>query len=214
MSLIVAHVVFLILAYAEVARKGVWHEAGTLVRSFPDVLVATVGFVLMLTAAVVSIRAIRRRIGRDRWWAIHLFMYLALALSFAHVIALGPSFVGHPLARIVWGAFGWRRRALVTSYRFGLPIVRSFRHRLEVVEVRAEGPGVVSIICTGRKLDRLAVSAGQFFEWRFLVPGMRWRRIRLPVCPPEPALPATDGQGFGRLLLGCQPAAARDTSRH
>jgi ferredoxin-NADP reductase len=64
---------------------------------------------------------------------------------------------------------------LVIVYRFGLPVVRSLRHRLEIVEVRPEGPGVVSVICEGRKLDRLAVSGGQFFEWRFLTRGMWWQ---------------------------------------
>lgn len=192
-SLIVAHVVLLTLAYAEAARQGVWHEAGTLVRSFPDVLEATIGFVLMVSVAVVSIRAIRRRIRRERWWAMHLLMYLALALSFAHVIVLGPSFVGHPLTRIVWAMFWLATAGLVIVYRFGLPVVRSLRHRLEVVEVRPEGPGVVSVICSGRKLDRLAVSGGQFFEWRFLVPGMWWQAhpFSLSARPSPPYLRLT-----------------------
>jgi predicted ferric reductase len=174
-SLIVAHVVLLTLAYAQAARQGVWHELGTLVRSFPDVLEATIGFALMVAIGIVSIHAIRRRIRRERWWAFHLFMYLALALAFAHVIVLGPSFVGHPLTRLVWGLLWLSTAGLVIVYRFGLPVVRSLRHRLEIVEVRPEGPGVVSVICEGRKLDRLAVSGGQFFEWRFLTRGMWWQ---------------------------------------
>lgn len=192
-SLIAAHVVLLTLAYAEAARQGVWHEAGTLVRSFPDVLEATIGFVLMVSVAVVSIRAIRRRIRRERWWAMHLLMYLALALSFAHVIVLGPSFVGHPLTRIIWAMFWLATAGLVLAYRFGLPVVRSLRHRLEVVEVRPEGPGVVSVICTGRKLDRLAVSGGQFFEWRFLARGMWWQAhpFSLSARPSPPYLRLT-----------------------
>ena len=47
-------------------------------------------------------RAVRRRLRRETWWLIHLWMYLALAISFAHVIVLGPAFVGHPLTQIVW----------------------------------------------------------------------------------------------------------------
>jgi predicted ferric reductase len=174
-SLILAHVLLLTIAYAQAAHQGVWREVGTLVRTFPDVLEATIGFALMMAIGVVSIRAIRSRIRRERWWAFHLFMYLALALSFAHVIVLGPSFVGHPLTRLLWGLLWLATAGLVIAYRFGLPIVRSLRHRLEVVEVREEAPGVVSVICEGRRLDRLAVSGGQFFEWRFLAPGMWWQ---------------------------------------
>ncbi len=53
--------------------------------------------------------------------------------------------------------------------------MRSLRHRLVVAEVRPEGPGVVSVICTGRHLDRLVISGGQFFFWRFLTRCMWWR---------------------------------------
>jgi predicted ferric reductase len=192
-SLILAHVVLLTIAYAQAARTGVWHEIGTLVNSFPDVLEATIGFALMMAVAIVSIHGIRVRIKRERWWAFHLVMYLALALSFAHVIVLGPSFVGHPLTRLVWGAFWLATAGLVIAYRFGLPIVRSLRHRLVIVEVRREGPGVVSVICEGRKLDRLAVSGGQFFEWRFLAKGMWWQAhpFTLSARPSPPYLRLT-----------------------
>jgi ferredoxin-NADP reductase len=102
-------------------------------------------------------------------------MYLALALSFMHVIVLGPSFVGHPLTRLVW-SLAWAGTAgLVLAYRFGLPVVRSLRHRLVVVEVRPEGPGVVSVICSGRDLDKLPVAGGQFMMWRFLSRGRWWQ---------------------------------------
>jgi ferredoxin-NADP reductase len=49
------------------------------------------------------------------------------------------------------------------------------RHRLVVVEVREEAPGVVSVVCRGQHLERLAISGGQFFEWRFLTRGMWWQ---------------------------------------
>jgi ferredoxin-NADP reductase len=176
-----------------VAKTGFWHEFGVLTTTFPDMLIATIGFFLMVAIAVVSIRAIRSRIPRERWWALHLFMYLALALSFAHVIALGPSFVGHPLTRLVWTAFWLATAGLVITYRIGLPIVRTMRHRLRVVEVREEGSGVFSIVCRGQRLERLAVSGGQFFEWRFLTRGMWWQAhpFSLSALPRPPYLRLT-----------------------
>ena len=65
-------------------------------------LTATAGLGLMCLAGTISIRAIRRRVRRETWWAVHLSMYLALAISFAHVIVLGPAFVGHPLTQAAW----------------------------------------------------------------------------------------------------------------
>lgn len=174
-SLIVAHVVSLTIGYAQAAHTGVWHEIGTLLRSFPDVLIATIGFGILVAISIISIYQIRSRIPREQWWAIHLFMYLALGLAFAHVIVLGPSFINHPITRVLWGILWFGTVGLVLIYRFGLPIFRSLRHRLEVAEVRPEGPGVVSVICKGRKLERLAVAGGQFFEWRFLTRTMWWQ---------------------------------------
>ena len=174
-SLIAAHVLLIIVGYSQAQKTGLWHEIGLMVSTFPWMIEATIGFVLMMAVATVSARWVRRRVRRERWWAFHLFMYLALALSFAHVIVLGPSFVRHPVTRVLWVLFWVATAGFVIAYRFGLPIVRSLRHGLTVAEVRREAPGVVSVILHGRKLDRLAVSGGQFFEWRFLTKGMWWQ---------------------------------------
>jgi ferredoxin-NADP reductase len=98
---------------------------------------------------------------------------------------------------------------LVLAYRFGLPIVRSLRHRLEIAEVREEVPGVVSVICRGRHLERLAVSGGQFFEWRFLTRGMWWQAhpFSLSARPSPPYLRLTvKGIGdFSSAVARLQP---------
>ena len=174
-SLLVAHAVLITAGYAQAARTGPWHEASTLILSYPDILTATVGLALICLAGEISVRAIRRRIRREVWWTVHLYLYLALAISFAHVIVLGPSFAGHPLTRAVW-SLAWAATAgLVLAYRVGLPVLRSLRHDLRVAEVRPEGPGVVSVICQGRRLDRLPVSGGQFLFWRFLTRDLWWQ---------------------------------------
>ena len=142
-------------------------------------------------------------------------MYLALAISFAHVIVLGPSFVGHPLTRVVWSVAWAATAGLVLAYRVGLPVLRSFRYRLRVAEVRPEGPGVVSVICQGQHLDRLAVSGGQFFFWRFLTPGMWWQAHPYSLSAlPQPPLSAADRQGRRRPLRGAGPAPAGYPGRH
>lgn len=174
-SLLVAHAVFVTVGYAQAAHSGALHELWTLIDSYPDMLAATVGLGIMMFIGVISIAAIRKRLRRETWWVIHLYMYLALALSFAHVIALGPAFVGHPLNRFVWSVVWAATAGTVLVYRFGLPIVRSLRHRLRVVSVQREAPDVVSVVLSGHHLDRLAVSGGQFFAWRFLARGLWWQ---------------------------------------
>ena len=192
-SLLVAHAVFITVGYAQAAKAGLWHQVGIMLTRYPDVLIATIGLGIMCAIGVISLRAIRRRLRRETWWLVHLYMYLALALSFAHVLALGPSFVGHPLTQIVWSVAWAGTAGLVLCYRFGLPLVRSLRHRLVVAEVRPEGPGVTSVICTGRHLDKLAVAGGQFMFWRFLTPRMWWQAhpYSLSALPQPPYLRLT-----------------------
>ena len=192
-SLLAAHALFITVGYAQAAKSGAWREVGLLISKYPGMLTATVGLGLMCFIGVISIRAIRSRLRRETWWTVHLIMYLALAISFTHVLALGPAFVGHPLTQAVWWVVWLGTAGLVLAYRFGLPVVRTLRHGLRVTEVRPEGPGVVSVICRGRHLDRLAVSGGQFFCWRFLAPGIWWQAhpYSLSALPRPPYLRLT-----------------------
>ena len=83
--------------------------------------------------------------------------------------------MGHPLARAIW-ATAWASTAgLVIFYRVAVPIARNLRHQLRVEWAREEAPGVYSIVCRGRRIDRLAVSGGQFFQWRFLTRDLWWQ---------------------------------------
>jgi predicted ferric reductase len=175
LSLIAAHAVLLTFAYSEASHSGFMEQLGSFLSSYPGMLIATIGFGVMVAVALLSIYSVRRRLRRETWWALHLGMYLAFALAFAHEVVLGPSFVGHPLTQAVWSAAWAATAGVVLAFRFGLPLVRSLRYDLRVEEVRPEADGVVSVILRGRHLERLAVSGGQFFEWRFLSRGIWWQ---------------------------------------
>lgn len=175
LTLLTAHAVAITLGYAQATKTGFFAEIGPLIRGYAGVLSATVALGLMLAAGFCSIAAIRARLRRETWWVLHLYMYIALALSIAHVIALGPSFVNHPLTQAIWIGIWAATAGLVIAYRVALPLARSFRHRLVVEEVRSEAPGIVSVICAGRELDRLPVAGGQFCLWRFLARDLWWQ---------------------------------------
>ena len=174
-GLITAHVVLIVLGYAQAASTGAWHELWVLLTSYRDMLAATAGFALLIMAGISSYRHVRRRLRYETWWVIHLYIYLGLALAFAHQIFTGVSFIGHPLVRALWIAVWAATAGMVVVYRIAQPAWRSLRHRLRVVEVRPEAPGVVSVVCQGRHLDRLAVSGGQFFLWHFLARELWWQ---------------------------------------
>ena len=175
LCLIAAHGALVAIGYGQAARTGPLRELGVLLTSYPGVLAASAGFGLFAMAGVTSYRRARMRMRHETWWAVHLYVYLGLALSFSHQLSTGAVFLAHPVARAWWISIWLATAGVVLVYRIGLPLWRSVRHRLRVVEVRSEGPGVVSLIVEGHDLDRLRVRGGQFFQWRFLVPGLWWQ---------------------------------------
>jgi predicted ferric reductase len=209
-TLITIHVVTTTLGYAQAAGSPIVHELWVLLTSYRDVLAAAAGFGLLLMAGITSYRAVRRHLKYETWWVAHLYLYLGLALAFAHQIVNGISFIGHPLTRALWIAVWIATAGLVLVFRIGQPVWQSQRHRLRVVEVRAEAPGVVSVICQGRHLDRLAVSGGQFFHWRFLTRELWWQAhpFSLSALPRPPYLRVTikatgdAGEAVARLRPG------------
>ena len=212
--LIAAHAVLITVGYAQLSHTGALHELRVFLGSYPNLLAATVAFGLLLMAGITSWRVLRRKVRYETWWAIHLYFYLALALAFAHQLTTGASFVAHPLARVFWIAVWLATAGTVVVFRIALPVWRSLQHGLRVVDVRREGPDVISLVCKGRNLDRLAVSGGQFLQWRFLARGMWWQAhpYSLSAMPSPPFIRVTvkttgdHGAALARLRPGTRVA--------
>jgi predicted ferric reductase len=208
-GLICAHVLFVTLGYAQAAHVNVFRQVWVFIDNYPDVLAAIAGFGLLVLAVITSWRRVRTRLRYETWWVVHLYTYIALALAFAHQIVTGAAFVGHPLARAAWIVIWALTAGVVLVFRIGQPIARSIRHGLRVVEIREEAPGVFSLICRGRRLDRLAVSGGQFFLWRFLTWQLWWQAhpYSLSALPQPPYLRVTiEGMGDqGKAVRALRP---------
>jgi predicted ferric reductase len=174
-TLLVAHAVLTIWGYAVTAHEGVIRETRSVVLSYPDMLTATVALGLMVVIGVISARAIRRRISYQAWYFIHLYAYLALALSFAHQFATGADFATHPFNRAAWIALYAGVGLLLVVYRVVKPLRDGFRHRLRVFRMVREGPHTVSVYLRGRRLEELRAESGQFFMWRFLTRDGWWQ---------------------------------------
>jgi predicted ferric reductase len=174
-GLIGAHVVTIVAAYAAQVAAGPWHELLVLATTFPGMMLAVAGFGLLVMAAVASYRFVRRTMKYETWWAVHLYTYLAVALALPHQILTGAPFMGHPLATAWWLTLWFATAGAVIVYRWGLPVARSLKHRVTVHSVEEEAPGVVSVTMTGRHLDQLEASGGQFLHWRFLKRDLWWQ---------------------------------------
>ena len=87
--LLIAHALLTIWGYAVTAHEGLIKETTSVVLSYPDMLAATVGLGLLVAVGVLSARAVRRRVSYQTWYFVHLYTYIALALSFAHQFNTG-----------------------------------------------------------------------------------------------------------------------------
>jgi predicted ferric reductase len=171
-TLVLVHAWAAVAAWADARRVSPLIALWQVVR-LPGLIAATIATVLLVAVAVVSVRAARRRMSYERWHAVHLLVYLAVALGFVHQLA-GPDLAGHRIVQISWALLYTGVFALVLQHRFITPLRLAARHRMRVDAVVPEGPGVVSVHVAGEHLDELRAESGQFFRWRFLTPDL-WK---------------------------------------
>lgn len=172
--LLLAHVVFITLGYADQDHNPVLSEVGTLLFDTQDILKAAVAMVLLVVVAVTSARAARRRVRYETWHFVHLYAYLAVVLGFLHQVTVGRDFINAPAGRLYWWCLYGTALGAVLVFRVLVPLWRGLYHGLRVLSVIPEGPHVVSVYIGGRRLDKLPVRAGQFFLWRFLTRDRWW----------------------------------------
>ena len=166
--LLVTHGVLITIGYGMSAKASPIDQLVSFMATYPYVLWSVVGLSIFIGVAISSVKAARRRVSYETWYTIHLYVYLAIALSFLHQLFVGVDFVNDQVASLYWMALYVLAFGTLLTFRFGQPIAISVRHRMRVANVVEEGPGIVSIYLTGRDLDRLPVRAGQWFRLRFL----------------------------------------------
>jgi len=169
--LVLAHVGFITLGYTLTDRVSLAHEIALLLTNYPGMVEATLGTALLLLIVVTSVVIIRGRFRYEHWYLVHLSAYLAILLGWFHQLPTGNEFLTNAPATAYWTALYLATLVPLVLFRLAWPLLRTSRHRLRVVEIHPEGPNVVSVHMTGRRLDRLGARAGQFFLWRFLAPG-------------------------------------------
>ena len=192
-ALIAVHIVTVAIGYGAITHTGFVRQLWTFVIHYPDVMASMVGFGLLVTAGVTSYRAIRQRIKYETWWVVHLYIYLGLTLAFFHQITNGIMFKAHLINRIGWITL-WVSGALVVMLsRVVRPLLRNFKLQLRVDSVKQVAPDVYAVTVKGRGVAKMAVSGGQFFQWRFMVSGLWWHShpYSLSAMPRPPYLRIT-----------------------
>jgi predicted ferric reductase len=172
--LIVAHVLFITIGYAGMDKISVPREVSTLLSSYPGMITATVGTVLLILVVASSLIIVRRRLRYEAWYVVHFLSYGGIVLAWFHQIPTGNELAANATAAAYWTALYVGTLGLMVLFRFARPLLRASWYHMRVSEVIEEGPNVVSLRIRGRHLDKLGSRAGQFFLWRFLDRGRWW----------------------------------------
>ena len=167
-TLMVAHVVLITWGYAAGSLLASPATLWDLTIHYPGMLLAAAGTLCLVMVVVTSIKAARRRLRFESWHLLHLYAYLGVGLALPHQLWTGKDLTASTARTVFWWSVWAAAAVAVLVWRLALPLARTVRHRVRVVAVVPETPGVVSVYLTGRHLDRLGARAGQFLTWRFL----------------------------------------------
>ena len=136
--LLTTHVIASTVGFAAATGNGLGGQLAEFVLYYPNLLAAIAGFGLIVLVGITSARALRRRLRYETWWLLHLYAYLAVALSFAHQITLGSDLASDPWARAYWITLFALTAATLLGFRWLRAHSPGLRFRLRVVEVAVE----------------------------------------------------------------------------
>ncbi|WP_062384960.1 ferredoxin reductase family protein [Demequina iriomotensis] len=129
---------------------------------------AQAGLALFTIVVATSLVAVRSRWRYERWHAVHLLVYIAIAAVVPHQFLEGSTFRGAGAAWWFWLILWVGAVGSFLVFRIVRPLVLLRRHGLRVSAVEALADGSTSVVMTGSDLERLGARPGQFLLWRFL----------------------------------------------
>ncbi|KRE41869.1 ferredoxin reductase family protein [Knoellia sp. Soil729] len=210
-NLMLAHIVLVVLGYAASSNLGLWSTVWNLAVNYPGMLLGIAGTAALAMVVVTSVRKARARLRYESWHLIHLYGYLGAGLALPHQLWTGRDLTASPVATWFWWTLYAVAAGSVLVFRIAVPLVRSLRAPLRVVEVRHDATDVTTVTVAGRGVRRIRAHGGQFFQWR-LLDGPGWTRAHpysLSAAPDGRSLRFTAahvGDGTSRLAT-LQPGA-------
>ncbi len=169
---LVAHPILAILSYGLLSGTGFFQQFWLLLAK-EEVIGATLGWLLFLLAAGISIWTVLQSLRYEIWHLTHLIFYAAILLAFSHQFELG-----YNLNSNQWFFYYWVSLYLIVFsslvwFRFCQPIFNRLKHGFYVAKVVSENHNVNSIYISGKNINEFKVLPGQFMIFRFL-DAKRW----------------------------------------
>jgi len=172
--LMLMHVGFVLMVTAYYDGRSLLGQIGAFWELGWFMVTATFALGLFTLVVATSLLIVRRRWRYETWHAVHLIVYVAIALVVPHQFIEGSTFRGKGYAWWFWVMLYVLTFGSWLAFRVIRPLALYARYRPEVAHVTPNPDGSVSVGISGAGVDRLASRPGQFFLWRFLAPGY-WR---------------------------------------
>ncbi|HEV7184224.1 MAG TPA: ferric reductase-like transmembrane domain-containing protein [Leifsonia sp.] len=166
--LVITHVLFMVLGGMVLDHSLPWTEFLSLLNNYPDMLAALVGTIAFVAVGLSSARLIRAKLSYEVWYWLHLTTYVAIFLTFLHQLSAGVHFINDPVNRILWLLLYLGTASAVLTWRFILPTMSAWRHRMRVEAVVPENANTSSVWLTGPHVSEIGIRAGNFLLFRFL----------------------------------------------
>jgi len=165
--LLLAHATLLTISWGVPEGRDIPAQTVYFVTHEKWIGLSVLGLVVFLVVVLTSVTAARRRWPYETWHAIHLLAYAAIALSVPHQFTDGVTFVVSSFAAWFWIVLYTVAFGSLLVWRVIIPVRRVFTNRLTVNHVDRHADGSLSVIMTGRTVNRMKAQAGQFMLWRF-----------------------------------------------
>jgi predicted ferric reductase len=172
--LLVLHPVLVTFGHALQADLSYAEQTSDFWKTWRGLSCAMAGLLLMVAALVTSVLVLVKRMPYEVWYATHVTLYAAFALTFLHQVVSGSDLTDHPAFRFYWYALYAFVLLNLLVYRFWRPCALYFKHRFVVERLVPEAHDVTSVYISGRNLSCFRAVAGQFVIVRFLSAGFRW----------------------------------------
>lgn len=174
-NLLLAHLVLITIGYAMESHVNVIAMTVDFVLNYPGMLLAVAGTLALIMVVITSIKKARAKLRYESWHLLHLYAYLGAGLALPHQLWTGTDFKASTVATVFWWTLYAVAVLAVLIWRVALPLWRSLRAPIRVVDVRQDGPTMTTVTVGGRGVAALKPRSGQFFQWRF-VDGPGWTR--------------------------------------
>lgn len=162
---ILLHFLLIIWGYSLASENSVINQFLDFVTRSVTLRNAFIALTLFIIIVVSSLAIVRLKLKYETWYFVHLIVYLAILLGFAHQLEWGGDFTNK-----IFVTYWWALYIIVISlfliFRFGRVLYYFVRYDFKVVKVVQESPEVHSIYIGGKNIEKFPVKPGQFMIFR------------------------------------------------